>query len=1653
MHINQKIEYWKNRLLDIGKRNRLINCSMPNPGKRVFRSALLIYEPSLISLWDLVSEGETPLIFPIPILDSEKSDSNILTQSQPDIFRNGVRTNQKPTESYKTLHRLMKKAKMFTEEKGLNALYLAFGFLLWKENGTEGQEMRSPLILVPVSMSQEGLNEPILLSRSDDEITVNSALAQRLLNDFGISLPNYDEVDDWQDYLSKVQYLVKDLKWHVDYSAAQLSLFSFQKINMYKDMEKNNDKIALHQIIRALNGEGFENDDNFSDIITFDHDAVEPQEIYSVLDADSSQQDAILLAKRGASFVLQGPPGTGKSQTITNIIAELIAINKKVLFVSEKMAALEVVNKRLHQNGLDNFCLTLHHHNAKRREVLDQIEISLKLSRNKAALQPKAFNTLYQLKEARNFLNNYVGELHTAVEPLGKSIFQVNGLLSSYNEYNNIDYVQQNAANFSPNLLAQCEIALDELTRIVNKSGYQQNNPWTGCVLSSVTHEFRQQFTVDADKLLSYVKEGTSLFDEIIKFTGATTLPITFSGTQNVIDIFLLSKKSPNVPSNWLNLNIDEQIESTIKCIDSKSKLNGLDAFCTRFENYANSLLSTIQQITLSTRSESNENRGILNTEYVSSYEKFISLKPTGNVVEQLSVFSEIFPLYQKLIDDEINLTSIDDQITERISSINQNLEVERRNLEQKQHEWMEIERQLLEDFDESVLLVDAVSLISRYRTVYRSALSRFVSSKYRADKKNLLLHCKRDMKMSYSDALLFLDRIVNAQNKKFDFEKQSELVSKAIGIKNEQKVLLSINKMKLLTISEQKNIKKKELSISSDIIISSISSCILDNKSHLSSQKDEFADYCQSLGDTLKIDISLETNFQSLISKLEWTMNFQKYIDEFNICAGFANKVCEGDSENIKKFNVFVESILNWKNSIQPWLNKFSTLFESNYHEKICNKSLMNLMEIVQNCKNNFASLEYLIDFRNAERRLTQLGIDDYLEKAKALNLASNEIIPVFKKCFYRSWLDATLPNFPAVDSFRRERQDGRIAQFKALDKSHLEISKAALTAKLISRLPNIDAFSAGTGEVAILRREMAKQRKLMPIRKLIAALPNLLPALKPCMMMSPLSVSTYLGSSDYEFDTVIFDEASQIRTEDAICSIFRAKQVIIAGDNKQLPPTDFFNASISDSGEYDDSDEDDINDTGAYESLLDEAAMLMTQTLLWHYRSKHEHLIAFSNAKIYNGNLITFPSSVDKAKGLGVEYIHVPGGIYDRGGKNGNKKEAARIAELVFENFRKYPNRSLGVIAFGEIQQIAIEEEIIRKRRENPQYEAFFRNDKEEVLFIKNLETVQGDERDTIIFSIGYAPDASGKFIMNFGPLSRVGGERRLNVAVTRARYNLKLVGSISPTDIDPDRASGAGPKLLRQYIDFAINGVQAIWGETSESDGTWFDSDFEVSVYNYLTTNGYEVSTQVGCSGYRIDLAVRHPKYNGRYAIGIECDGAAYHSVRTARERDRLRQSVLEDMGWKIYRIWSTDWIKDIHTEGARLLEAIDFAINNYREDLNVASDSKTLSANFLDIRPKSDQESIQEKYKNLRSRYAGNIADDIPISDYERTMLRILENSYGLDKAALFKETALYGYLWQRQGSTIKSKFERAYNNLLSRGQVSIIDGKIKICETK
>lgn len=574
---------------------------------------------------------------------------------------------------------------------------------------------------------------------------------------------------------------------------------------------------------------------------------------------------------------------------------------------------------------------------------------------------------------------------------------------------------------------------------------------------------------------------------------------------------------------------------------------------------------------------------------------------------------------------------------------------------------------------------------------------------------------------------------------------------------------------------------------------------------------------------------------------------------------------------------------------------------------------------ETLSALKEQIPEVELIIKIRNIINDAKECGIDDFVYRALDTNIKDN-FLDIFNKGLYTILLDNIYKNSIELRSFDKERFIRTLNEFKINDKKLIEINskriRGLLDIRSTERLKNIKIRR----QLNLLSNENTKKKRHLPIRNLFSNMPDVIKILKPCVMMSPLSVSEFIDLHSFKFDMVIFDEASQICPEDAIGAMIRGDQIIIAGDKKQLPPTKFFNSGIDESADYDSEEEIEIEDIIAetdYESILDLSSTFMHSTrLLWHYRSKHESLITFSNKNFYDNTLYTFPSTENNDR-IGVKFEFVEG-IYDQGGSATNIIEAKRVAELVIKHFKEQPDKSLGVITFGAKQMDCIIDMINEAKNINPTLEKYFDEEKKAPFFVKNLENVQGDERDTIILSVcyGYSDLARKKLSHNFGPINKAGGERRLNVAVTRAKYQLLVVSSIKDSDIDLSRTTSIGARLLKDYLQFARTGelLESIITENKKR----FDSPLEEDIYNELVMLGYEVDTQVGCSGYRIDLAIKDPKHKGNYLMGVECDGASYHSSKSARDRDRLRQEVLEGLGWKIHRIWSQDWFKNKHSE---------------------------------------------------------------------------------------------------------------------------------------
>ena len=565
---------------------------------------------------------------------------------------------------------------------------------------------------------------------------------------------------------------------------------------------------------------------------------------------------------------------------------------------------------------------------------------------------------------------------------------------------------------------------------------------------------------------------------------------------------------------------------------------------------------------------------------------------------------------------------------------------------------------------------------------------------------------------------------------------------------------------------------------------------------------------------------------------------------------------------------------------------------------------------------------------WRNVRDQAIAQGLQGLVASLEGGALALANVSSHFEFSYSHWWVKKTIDNDPILRSFSSADHERKILEFRQADERFQQLTERYIVATLSGRIPAPSGVVVGADtELGRLRRELQKQRRHMPVRQLIRGLPTLLPKLKPCLLMSPLSVAQYLDAGYAQFDLVVFDEASQIPVWDAVGAIARGRQLAVVGDPKQLPPTNFFHKS-SDSDGTDAGDEQ-VEDL---ESILDEClgAGMNRQSLQWHYRSRHESLITFSNVNYYESKLVTFPSPVTDDVAVRVERVH---GVYDRGGSRTNRVEADAVVKGIEAHYLDDAKRhlTLGVVTFNQPQQALIETLLDARRRTSSALDKAIAANSLEPLFIKNLENVQGDERDVIFFSITYGPDAAGKTTMNFGPLNAEGGHRRLNVAISRAREAVVIYATLMPQQIDLAKVRAAGVRDLKHYLEFALKGPRALV-EHKAPTGLEPDSPFEVAVIRMLRDRGWTVHPQVGCSGYRIDIGVVDPRAPGRYLVGIECDGKSYHSGATARDRDRLRQHVLEGLGWRIHRIWSTDWW--MNPEGQ--IESVSTLLNRLLED---------------------------------------------------------------------------------------------------------------------
>ncbi len=560
--------------------------------------------------------------------------------------------------------------------------------------------------------------------------------------------------------------------------------------------------------------------------------------------------------------------------------------------------------------------------------------------------------------------------------------------------------------------------------------------------------------------------------------------------------------------------------------------------------------------------------------------------------------------------------------------------------------------------------------------------------------------------------------------------------------------------------------------------------------------------------------------------------------------------------------------------------------------------------------------------------------GLNNITEAQTKGELSANEIIPAFEcNLFYKCAIQ-TISNVSELSSFQGVQFNECIRKFKELSKEFEILTINELVAKLSEKIPTSSAGLAGSSEIGILQRSIKSGGRMMPIRKLFDSVPNLIRRLCPCMLMSPISVAQYIDPSFPKFDLVIFDEASQVPTCEAVGAIARGSNVLVVGDPKQLPPTSFFSSNKVDEENFDKED---------LESLLDDClALSMPQEhLLWHYRSRHESLIAYSNQKYYDNRLFTFPSPNDME--TEVEFIPVDG-VYDRGNTKHNRLEAEAVVAEICRRLSDSTlrNDSIGVVTFSSVQQHLIDDLLTEAFRKNPVLDDI-NNSCAEPIFIKNLENVQGDERDIILFSIGYGPDKNGYVAMNFGPLNRDGGWRRLNVAITRARKHMMVFSTLRPEQIDLSRTRAEGLAGLKGFLEYATGGKSSL-AQNSYSVRT-SGLQIEQVIAHCIKKLGYDAVCNIGCSGYKIDIGIVNPKDSKHFILGVMCDGNGYRDASTASDRNIIQPNVLSSLGWNLHRVWILDWLDNPEEELSKIDGTLKRLLKN-QENVPETSDYGTI-----------------------------------------------------------------------------------------------------------
>ena len=1301
-----KNKQWERRLLDLTTKNALLNFTG--------RNALHLYCADYDGLYGcLIEKGSMKLRAgekreePFGI-EAGSSERELIGLEQRKGFLRAFADEKTISE---TAVRLVHRNREADEETGAKILYLAFGFLRYF--GKEDAAFRyAPLVLAPVGLKRAKGNEAFSVETTEGEFFVNSTLLEYLKQEFNIDVRGLGEdVSSLRiaEITAMVLAEIAPMKGWTVTQDVYLAAFSFQRYLMWNDIHSHFNSLKSNAVVSALLTNHMERGEMPE---VREEDEGDPEGTLIPLPADSSQYSAIALSRTGESFVLHGPPGTGKSQTITNIIANALEDGKRVLFVAEKKAALDVVKKRLDLIGIGEFCLELHSNKTDKADVLRRLEATLALAGGEklpASFSQAAANVL----SLREELKSPMLALHKK-RRLGISVYQaILQYLKNKDAPDILDIESAFYDSLTESKLAECRSKILSAAAAAKECGGVFNSPFENVNLTEYSQAVRDRVFCSCEVVITEIKH--------------------------------------------------------------------LKSYLALFLEFYRQKVSTITQKKLETLRELAQalSQGV--------YDKYYG---NGIGEEQFYVF------------------------------YNAN-----RRLDESLHYY----------FRHFKTLVD---LGRDYPEIKR------------------ILETEGDWRCSKS-AVAAVKKLSRAALRTVAQEDVCKFLQTLVDIRDAEERIVSVPLAKNFTDRSGGILYKKRTEFLSDLYA-------LHEKCSVT-----FLDYNP---------------------------------DAFNgMCIraqnGYTLPVLEG---YLKAAEAFFHA-----------QNSFIAITKAD-RGKIVQEDVLEYFSAKAGALiDNVDMLPNWCMYKKTGEDLKELGLNIITESLESGKLNGENVLAGFEKNVYKNFLDINIPADPDLSRMTVGTLEETIEKFRASWEIFSMLTREKIRGDLIARLPSPEREGAISVELATFTRLAKGNLRGMGLRGLFREVPELMKRISPCMLMSPITVAQYLRPEADLFDLVIFDEASQMTTAEAVGSIARAKSAIVVGDPKQLPPTVFFHSSYVDEENLENED---------LESILDDCLALgmPERHLLWHYRSKHESLIAFSNSMYYDNRLCTFPSP--DALESKVRLVQVEG-TYDRGFTKRNRKEGEALVREVIRRLSDpvLSRSSLGIVTFSSAQQNDIEKlltkEILSHKLEAAAY------DREEPLFVKNLENVQGDERDVILFSVCYGPDSTGRVSLNFGPLNQAGGWRRLNVAVSRAREEMVVFSTMTAGMIDLAKTSSKGVAGLKAFLEFAERGKTMLAVNSSSVKGGAGIGKF---IAQELASYGYECRYDVGASDFKIDVAVIDPKNKHNFILAVICDATDDFSVK---DRNLLQPQTLKRGNWNVIRVNCVNYYNNPKREIKRIKDLLD------------------------------------------------------------------------------------------------------------------------------